>query len=231
LKVKLTGFSFDDKTLSHTSKRELLIKKYIESLGITCIHSSKADNPSDYELDLYCPELNCAFEYNGFMFHHSDTSAETFSNSKPKNYHKDKSENCLSHGIKLYHLWEHLSDDFIKNFINYIFKLDDGNFKPASLLNSIFVNNKSEKVLCLDRDYFPSPEEVKYFLDKIAFHSQFLKLEPPARIWFFTKSVTLKNKKYGFGEILSDYAYKKLDTPTEGYGLVPIYNSGIWHLR
>jgi len=224
---QLTGFSFNDK-ISPRSKRELFIEEYINSLGILCFHSNKDNNPTDYELDLYCPQLKIAFDYNGFLFHHSYTGTEVFSGSKPKTYHKDKTDACLFHEIKLYHLWEHLSDDFIKQFICYVLNQENSNFKIASLLNTLFVTNKQEKKLYLDRDYFPDEESIKNFLVKVDFKSQIRKLEAPIRIWFFTKTVKINDKKYSTGEILSDYAYRKLKISTEGYGIVPIYNSGVW---
>jgi len=55
------------------------------------------------ELDIYLPELNIAFEYNGTYFH-----SEIF---KDKNYHQEKTSQCKEVNISLYHVWEH---DWIK---------------------------------------------------------------------------------------------------------------------
>lgn len=54
------------------------------------------------ELDIYLPDLNLAFEFNG-IYWHSDLY-------KDKEYHLNKTELCESNGIQLIHIWE---DDWI----------------------------------------------------------------------------------------------------------------------
>lgn len=50
------------------------------------------------ELDIYLPDINLAFEYNG-VYWHSDIYKEI-------NYHKNKTEECELKGIQLIHIWE-----------------------------------------------------------------------------------------------------------------------------
>jgi hypothetical protein len=50
------------------------------------------------ELDIFIPELNLAFEYNG-LYWHSDIFKE-------KKYHINKTDECKKLGIKLIHIWE-----------------------------------------------------------------------------------------------------------------------------
>lgn len=69
------------------------------------------------ELDIYLPDLNLAFEYNG-VFWHSD-------NFKENNYHIDKTDMCEKLGIKLIHIWE---DD-------WLFKNDIVKSRILNLLN------------------------------------------------------------------------------------------------
>ncbi len=54
------------------------------------------------ELDIYLPDLNIAFEFNG-LYWHSELH-------KAKKYHLEKTEKCLEKGIQLIHVWE---DDWI----------------------------------------------------------------------------------------------------------------------
>ena len=54
------------------------------------------------ELDIYLPELNLAFEFNG-LYWHSDLY-------KSRNYHLNKTKECDDKGIKLVHVWE---DDWV----------------------------------------------------------------------------------------------------------------------
>ena len=50
------------------------------------------------ELDIYLPELNLAFEFNGLYWHNEL--------NKYNNYHKEKSDLCDEKGIQLIHIWE-----------------------------------------------------------------------------------------------------------------------------
>ena len=61
------------------------------------------------ELDIYIPSLNLSFEYNGTVCHHSNFDiADTFAKdrAKPADYHLDKFQKCLDHGIKLIHIFD-----------------------------------------------------------------------------------------------------------------------------
>lgn len=67
--------------------------------------SSKVDNVlrnqrmlDGKELDVYLPDLNIAFEYNGIYWHSSKY--------KDKNYHLDKTNKSLEKGIHLIHIYE-----------------------------------------------------------------------------------------------------------------------------
>ncbi|MFA5586549.1 MAG: hypothetical protein WDA02_08405 [Saccharofermentanales bacterium] len=51
-----------------------------------------------YELDIYLPELNLAFEFNGLYWHNEL--------NKPNNYHKIKTDLCIEKNIQLIHIWE-----------------------------------------------------------------------------------------------------------------------------
>lgn len=67
-----------------------------------------------YSLDIYLPDLNLAFEYNGAYWHSSKF--------KEKDYHFNKSMMCLNNDIRLIHFYETLDSKlFIKDFINRIF--------------------------------------------------------------------------------------------------------------
>ena len=50
------------------------------------------------ELDIYIPDLNLSFEFNGLYWH-----SELY---KDKKYHIDKTNGCLKNGINLIHIWE-----------------------------------------------------------------------------------------------------------------------------
>ena len=75
------------------------IKKYVNDLIISDRKILKGK-----ELDIYLPELNLAFEFNGLYWH-----SELY---KDENYHLNKTEECLKHGIQLIHIWE---DNWVNN--------------------------------------------------------------------------------------------------------------------
>jgi len=64
------------------------------------------------ELDIYLPELNLAFEFNGIYWHN-----ELYKENK---YHFNKTEKCEEKGIHLFHVWEdhwNYKQDIIKSMI------------------------------------------------------------------------------------------------------------------
>jgi hypothetical protein len=92
------------------SEKELL--KFIEkNYGGEIITNSKSIiNP--YELDIYLPNLNLAFEFNGLYWHNEL--------NKPNNYHKIKTDMCDDKGIQLIHIYEddwNYKQDIIKSMI------------------------------------------------------------------------------------------------------------------
>jgi len=67
---------------------------------------------SPYEIDIYLPEINLAFEFNGVYWH-----SELY---KDRNYHMDKSKRCWDRGIQLIHIWEDdwtYKKDIVKSMI------------------------------------------------------------------------------------------------------------------
>lgn len=92
------------------SQREEWVAQWLEGYGIRVIRNCrtliKAITGQPMEVDLYLPDLNIAFEFNGYQFHCSSLSEY----AKPKTYHQRKTDECLSKGVKLYHIWEDTPD-------------------------------------------------------------------------------------------------------------------------
>jgi hypothetical protein len=77
--------------------KENKLFEYIESIyGGEILKNVR--NIISKELDIYLPHLKLAFEFNGLYWH-----SELF---KDKNYHLNKTKDCLSNGIELIHIWE-----------------------------------------------------------------------------------------------------------------------------
>ncbi len=106
-----------DKNIS--GKEVLLFKMIRELYDGEIIQSHKIDRR---EVDIYLPELNLGFEFNGVRWH-----SELF---KPSNYHLEKTKLCEKNNIRLIHIFE---DDFdykvdivrsiIKNTLNLSHKI------------------------------------------------------------------------------------------------------------
>jgi len=72
------------------------------------------------ELDIYLPDINIAFEFNGDRFH-----SDLF---KDKNYHLKKTTECELNGIRLIHIWMidwNMKRDIIKSQIKNILGVSD----------------------------------------------------------------------------------------------------------
>jgi hypothetical protein len=80
-----------------TSYAELEVKEFIESLGF---RTEAKRLPGVNEIDIFIPELNIGFEYNGLYWHSE-------SMGKDKNYHLNKQKISEELGITLFHIFEH----------------------------------------------------------------------------------------------------------------------------
>ena len=77
------------------SKNEKSVQAFLDSLGIKYIPNIKTIIPPQ-ELDIYIPDYNLAIEMDGLYWHSNNT--------KPKNYHLEKTKKCNKRGIKLIHI-------------------------------------------------------------------------------------------------------------------------------
>lgn len=95
---------------TYVSAGEQKIADYVNSIydGVVKTSSRKTIHP--YELDIYLPELNLAFEFNGIYWHREKMLAQRLSD--PKNYHFNKWQKCKDKGIQLITIWE---DDWRDN--------------------------------------------------------------------------------------------------------------------
>lgn len=95
------------------SKEENELYTYINSIYDGQIINCDRTTIFPKELDLYLPEKKLAFEFNGLYWH-----SELF---KTNEYHKDKTNNCLSHDIQLIHVFEddwHYRQEIVKSRIS-----------------------------------------------------------------------------------------------------------------
>jgi len=98
------------------------------------------------EVDIYLPELNIGFEFNGLYFH-----SDKF---KEKNYHLDKTNYFKEKGIRIIHIWEDDWDnrkEIVKSQISNLFgintekifarKCDVREIKDSKIISEFLNNN------------------------------------------------------------------------------------------
>jgi hypothetical protein len=99
-------------TQGHRDIIEIITAKNLEIV----INDRKLINP--YELDIFCPKINLAIEFNGLFYH---STKEKYDIGKEKDYHIDKKKKCLEKNIDLIYVWGddwELKKDLVKSIIN-----------------------------------------------------------------------------------------------------------------
>lgn len=104
------------------SEKEKELSAYIKSIYGGEIIFGDRSILKPYELDIYLPEKNLAFEFNGIYWH---SESKLGRKVKAENYHQMKSLKCKEKGIQLIHIFEYEWDDFpMKNklcdYINFL---------------------------------------------------------------------------------------------------------------
>lgn len=80
------------------SNEEKTLVNFIKSIYTGSIIENDRKILNGKEIDIYLPELNLAFEFDGLYWHN-----ETFVEN---DYHLNKTEECLKYGIRLIHIFE-----------------------------------------------------------------------------------------------------------------------------
>ena len=70
------------------------------------------------ELDIYLPDIKLAIEYNGLLYHSEGYTDIQWLSNTDKNYHLDKTNQCLEKGIQLFHIFEGENLDLWLSMIN-----------------------------------------------------------------------------------------------------------------
>ena len=100
------GIEFERRGNCSFNEREL--REFIDSLNVEYEVSNRSVLDGR-ELDIYIPEKDVAIEFNGVYWHST--------NFVKRNYHQEKSLECIDHGIQLIHIWEDDWNDPIKKEI------------------------------------------------------------------------------------------------------------------
>jgi hypothetical protein len=101
---------------SSDSLKQNMVYEFISLIyqkSIICNYKDK------YEIDVYLPDLNLGFEFNGIYWHSEKM--------KDKNYHADKTDYFSNKGIRIFHIWEDdwiYRNDIIKSQISNLLKVN-----------------------------------------------------------------------------------------------------------
>jgi hypothetical protein len=129
------------------SGEEIKLTKFINDNYSGRIINSDRKILDGKELDIYLPDLNLAFEFNGLYWHNEL--------HKDNNYHLNKTEICLEKGIQLFHIWEDdwiYKQDIIKSMIlNKLGKTQNKIFARKTIIKEI-TDNKLVKSF-LDKNH------------------------------------------------------------------------------
>ena len=157
-----------------TSLGERELANYI-SLLLSCqFEQNNRSLIKPYELDIYIPSLNIAFEFNGDYWHSLEQNPD-------KNYHLNKTKLCEERGIKLIHISEY----------NWTYKQEHIKKLIKSILDKNI--NFKEKQIKLDRSIFN-----KCFLKELGYH--LIKELPPKLIHCKSRNFKYYNCGYLIAE-------------------------------
>jgi hypothetical protein len=105
-----------------TSKGEIEVKEFIESLGFDVDKYKNRKLLDGKEIDLVIEDYKLCIEYNGLYYH-------TEKMGKTPNYHLDKTIECNKLGYRLIHIFEDewlTNKELVKNKIRHILKVNSG---------------------------------------------------------------------------------------------------------
>lgn len=159
-----------------TSKGEIEIKDFIESLGLNVEKSRNRNLLNGKEIDLIIPELKIAIEYNGLYYH-------TEKMGKNSRYHLNKTLECNKMGYRLIHIFEDewlTNKTLIKNKISHLcgknnVKLIGGRKceirvitqkEKNEFLDKHHIQGKDKSLICIGAFYYEELMAVMTFNNK-----------------------------------------------------------------
>jgi hypothetical protein len=128
-------------TPTWTSKGEVELREYIESLGFDTVKGKNRKLLEGKEIDIIIPELKICFEYNGLYFHTEDMG-------KNSTYHLNKTIDCHKLGYKLYHVFEDewmTNKEITKSKIKHLLGKGDGFKIGGRQIDIKLIDNETKK--------------------------------------------------------------------------------------
>jgi len=143
----------------NTSKGEIELRQYIESLGI----DYEVNNRSiiwPYEVDILIPSHNLAIEYNGLYWHSKQMGKDQY-------YHLDKTRQLSEKGYELIHLFEdefHNRGDVFRSIISNKLGLSSVKYDARKLTVETISKKESKEFLDSNHLYGNGGSYVSYAL-------------------------------------------------------------------
>lgn len=129
----------------YISRKEMELKKFIESLGVKTEKKRIYNN----EIDIYCPEYNIGVEFNGSYWHSINGGNMGKIN---RSYHSNKFQICQENNIRLIHIWEDEWDyknEIIKDILRSVFNKQSNKIYARQCIIKE-VNNIDYKNFCIE---------------------------------------------------------------------------------
>lgn len=149
-----------------SSKGEQELRDFIKSLGLSC-RKKRIENT---EIDIFIPDLNIGFEYNGVYWHSEKMGKE-------RKYHLNKTLLCAENGIRLIHIREDLWNnrkEQIKGFIqSALGKNSESIGARKCTINSI---PKEEAGVFLDKYHIQGRDNRASLCLGLTYHGQLISL-------------------------------------------------------
>lgn len=94
-----------DRSFTDTSAPCQEVVNFIGSFYCGEIQTNNRSILNGLELDIFLPELNLAFEYNGIHHHYERELEQSFAKRKGKDYHNTKTSLSEVKNVRLMHIW------------------------------------------------------------------------------------------------------------------------------
>lgn len=101
--LDIHGLEIDRYRFGNRSSGEISLENMIRSIYDGEVISSYRGIGKNVELDIYIPDLNIAFEYNGLYWHSINPATK---DRITRNFHLDKTQIANEYGIRLIHVFE-----------------------------------------------------------------------------------------------------------------------------
>jgi hypothetical protein len=137
-----------------TSKGEIEIKEFIESLGFIVSKGKNRKLLEGKEIDLIVDGTNICIEYNGLYYH-------TEKMGKTSSYHLNKTIDCNQIGYKLFHIFEDewkTNENLVKSKLKHLLKVNDG-IKIGGRNVTIKKIKSEDKLFFLKNNHIQGPDK------------------------------------------------------------------------